>query len=48
MTPQDVPGPIITTASLSPWLCALATATEPARPSRPRPAPEAEPLRPAA
>jgi hypothetical protein len=48
MTPQDVPGPIITTASLSPWLHALAPAVEPVRPSRPRPAPEAEPLRSAA
>jgi hypothetical protein len=50
MTPNDVPGPIITAESLRPWLIALAPAVEPVRPlpARPVPAPEAEPLRPAA
>jgi hypothetical protein len=32
MTPQDVPGPIITIESLSPWLAAIAPAEEPALP----------------
>jgi len=49
MTPTDVPGPVITTQSLLPWLLALAPVAEPVRPlpARPAPAP-AEPLRPAA
>ena len=49
MTPNDVPGPIITAESLLPWLLALAPAAEPVRTLPPRPAPApAEPLRPAA
>jgi hypothetical protein len=49
MTPHDVPGPIVTTESLLPWLLAIAPAVEPVRPLRPGgPAPAAESLRPAA
>jgi hypothetical protein len=49
MTPNDVPGPIITAASLQPWLIAMAPAVEPVRPLPVRPAPApGEPLRPAA
>jgi hypothetical protein len=49
MTPNDVPGPTVTTESLQAWLIALAPVEEPVRPLRPRlvPAPP-EPLRPAA
>jgi hypothetical protein len=39
MTPQDVPGPIVTIESLSPWLAAIAPAEEPPSPARPEPAP---------
>ena len=35
MTPQDVPGPIITIESLFPWLAAIAPAEEPPRPALP-------------
>jgi hypothetical protein len=38
MTPQDLPGPIITIESLFPWLGAIAPAVEPPR-TLPRPAP---------
>ena len=31
MTPNDVPGPIITAESLLPWLLAIAPAAEPVR-----------------
>jgi hypothetical protein len=49
MTPNDVPGPIVTAESLLPWLLAIAPAAEPVRPLPPRPAPvPADPLRPAA
>ena len=49
MTPNDVPGPVITAESLLPWLLAIAPAAEPVRTPPPRPAPApAEPLRPAA
>jgi hypothetical protein len=50
MTPQDVPGPVVTTESLLPWLLAIAPAVEPVRPLPPRPVPArvADPLRPAA
>ena len=49
MTPNDVPGPVITAESLLPWLLAIAPAAEPVRRLLPRPAPApAEPLRPAA
>jgi hypothetical protein len=48
MTPEDVPGPIITTESLFPWLHAIAPAGEPVRPLESRPAPDPQPLRPAA
>jgi hypothetical protein len=49
MTPNDVPGAIVTAASLQPWLIAIAPTVEPVRPlpAWPAPAP-AEPLRPAA
>jgi hypothetical protein len=39
MTPQDVPGEIITIESLFPWLTAIVPAQEPVRPIR-RPEPE--------
>jgi hypothetical protein len=50
MTPNDVPGPIVTAESLLPWLLAIAPAVEPVRalPPRPAVAPAAEPLRSAA
>ena len=49
MTPNDVPGRIVTAESLQPWLLALAPVAEPVRPLPVRPAPApAEPLRPAA
>jgi hypothetical protein len=38
MTPQDVPGPVITIESLTAWLQAIAPAVEPVRPLRSRPA----------
>lgn len=46
MTPQDVPGPIVTIDSLFPWLAAISPAEEPPRPLRPKPEPA--PLREAA
>ena len=46
MTPQDVPGPLVTIESLFPWLAAITPAQEP-RPIRPQP-PEPAPLREAA
>ncbi|HKE77910.1 MAG TPA: hypothetical protein VKB54_01335 [Solirubrobacteraceae bacterium] len=45
MTPQDVPGPIVTIDSLFPWLAAITPAEEP-RPLKPKP--EQAPLREAA
>jgi hypothetical protein len=50
MTPQDVPGPVITVETLTPWLQAIIPAVEPVRPVAPRPVPAEpdEPLRPAA
>ena len=39
MTPQDVPGPIVTIDSLYPWLAAITPAQEPPRPLKPEPAP---------
>ena len=40
MTPQDVPGEIVTIESLFPWLTAIVPAQEPVRPIRPpQPAP---------
>jgi hypothetical protein len=39
MTPQDVPGPIITIESLFPWLAAIAPAQERPKPALPEPAP---------
>jgi hypothetical protein len=47
MTPQDVPGQIVTIESLLPWLAAVIPAKEPARP-KPQPEPQPEPLREAA
>jgi hypothetical protein len=44
MTPEDVPGEIITIESLFPWLSAIVPAQEPVRPIR-RPAPEPEATR---
>ncbi len=46
MTPQDVPGPLVTIESLFPWLAAIMPAQEP-RPIRLQ-APEPAPLREAA
>ena len=46
MTPQDVPGPIVTIDSLYPWLAAITPAQEPSRPAPPTP--PAVPLRDAA
>jgi hypothetical protein len=43
MTPQDVPGEIVTVEALFPWLAAVTTVKEP-----PRPKPEPAPLREAA
>jgi hypothetical protein len=49
MTPNDIPGPIITAESLTPWLLAITPAVEPVREVPPRPAtPAPEPLRRAA
>jgi hypothetical protein len=42
MTPQDVPGEIITSESLFPWLSAIVPAQEPVRSIR-QPQPEPEP-----
>jgi hypothetical protein len=47
MTPQDVPGQLVTIESLFPWLAAVIPVKEPARP-RPLPDPRPEPLREAA
>jgi len=44
MTPQDVPGQIVTIESLFPWLAAIAPAQEPARPMRRESEPEPERL----
>ena len=46
MTPQDVPGPIVTIDSLFPWLAAISPAEESPRPLKPKPEPT--PLREAA
>ena len=50
MTPNDVPGPVVTAESLLPWLLAIAPAVEPVRPlpARPDSRAVAAPLRPAA
>jgi hypothetical protein len=42
MTPQDIPGEIVTIESLFPWLAAIVPTQEPVRPIR-RPAPDQEP-----
>ncbi len=48
MTPQDVPGTLVTIDSLFPWLAAIAPAQEP-RPLRPKPQePAPAPMRDAA
>jgi len=48
MTPQDMPGPLVTIDSLFPWLAAITPAQEP-RPIRPQPPqPAPTPLRDAA
>jgi hypothetical protein len=39
MTPQDVPGPLVTIESLFPWLAAITPAPRPIRPQSPEPAP---------
>jgi hypothetical protein len=36
MTPQDMPGPLVTIEALYPWLAAITPAQEP-RPIRPQP-----------
>jgi hypothetical protein len=38
MTPQDVPGQIVTIEALFPWLAAVTAVKEPSRPN-PQPAP---------
>ena len=43
MTPQDVPGQIVTIEALFPWLAAVTPVKEPSRPK-----PQPEPLREAA
>lgn len=48
MTPQDVPGPIITIESLFPWLAAITPVQEPPRPVLSEPEPRPAPLRHAA
>jgi hypothetical protein len=50
MSPTDVPGPIVTTETLMPWLLAIAPAVEPVRALAQRRLPEQanQPLRPAA
>jgi hypothetical protein len=47
MTPEDIPGPLVTIESLFPWLAAITPAQEPPRPVEPKPEP-APPLRDAA
>jgi hypothetical protein len=48
MTPQDMPGQLVTIESLFPWLAAITPAQEP-RPLRPKPHdPAPKPLREAA
>jgi hypothetical protein len=47
MTPQDMPGPLVTIDSLFPWLAAITPAQEP-RPIVPRPTEPTAPLREAA
>jgi hypothetical protein len=42
MTPQDVPGEIVTIEALFPWLAAIVPAQEPIRPLRDAPGPEPE------
>ena len=44
MTPQDVPGQIVTIVSLFPWLGAIVPAQEPVRPMRRESEPEPERL----
>jgi hypothetical protein len=46
MTPQDMPGPLVTIEAMFPWLAAITPAQE-AKPIRPQP-PESAPLREAA
>jgi hypothetical protein len=46
MTPQDIPGPLVSIEALFPWLAAI-TPTPEQRPIRPQPA-EPRPLRDAA
>jgi hypothetical protein len=42
MTPEDVPGTIVTIDSLFPWLAAITPAQEPVRPKpKPEPLPQA-------
>jgi hypothetical protein len=48
MTPNDLPGPIVTAEALLPWLIALAPVEERMRPVRLSVPSPAEPLRPAA
>jgi hypothetical protein len=44
MTPEDMPGTLVTIESLFPWLAAITPARETPRPAKPEP----EPLRDAA
>jgi hypothetical protein len=48
VTPEDVPGPLVTIESLFPWLAAITPAQEPVRPMGPKPQPAPSRLRDAA
>jgi hypothetical protein len=39
MTPQDMPGPLVTIEALYPWLAAITPAAQEPRPIRPQPEP---------
>jgi hypothetical protein len=45
MTPEDVPGPIVTVESLFPWLTAIVPAQEPVRSLRREQEPDPEPAK---
>jgi hypothetical protein len=44
MTPQDVPGEIVTIEALFPWLAAIVPAQEPVRPLRRESEPQPQPV----
>jgi hypothetical protein len=45
MTPEDIPGDIVTIEALLPWLSAIVPAQEPVRPIRRKADTEQEPVR---